>query len=184
MKLIFICLDDPLSAVNVRVGREIFEKCVKGLLKQKLILMVTHQINYVIQSDLIVMMNEGIVVSSGTYEIVAENEFCGNFLQNLQKKEKVKIETKESTVEETKSVTSSELEREPFLIANIEKDDRDSTAVQPLSSAMTTEDYRPNTITLVTYLRYFWAGGFLATLVMSVLTVLGNGGLLLAYWWM
>ena len=178
--------DDPLSAVDVRVGREIFEKCVRGLLKQKLILMVTHQINYVIQSDLIVMMNEGSIVSSGTYEeIVSDNEFCGNFLLSLKKKEKnVKTETKESTIEETRSIDSSEPERVPFLIANIEKDDRKSTEVQPLSSAMTAEDYRPNTITLVTYLRYFWAGGFLATLVMLVLTVLGNGGLLLAYWWM
>ena len=178
--------DDPLSAVDVRVGREIFEKCVRGLLKQKLILMVTHQINYVIQSDLIVMMNEGIVVSSGTYEeIVAESEFCRSFLQSLQKKEEnnVKTETNEPIFDPTNSVTSSELEREPFLTANIEKDDRDS-ALQPLSSAMTAEDYRPNTISLVTYLRYFWAGGFLATLVMLVLTVLGNGGLLLSYWWM
>ena len=49
---------------------------------------------------------------------------------------------------------------------------------------MTSEEYRPNSIGFVTYLRYFWAGGILATLVMLVLTIFGNGGLFLAYWWM
>ena len=178
--------DDPLSAVDVRVGREIFENCLRGVLKQKLILMVTHQINYVLQSDLIVMMNEGTIVSSGTYEnIVAEDEFSVNFLQSLQKKKEknVTTETKDSLVIVINSVSSPELEKDSFL-TNIEKDDEDSTAVQPLSSAMTSEDYRPNTIGLVTYLRYLWAGGFMATLVMLLLTVLGNGGIILAYWWM
>ena len=180
--------DDPLSAVDVRVGREIFDNCLRGLLKDKLILLVTHQINYVTQSDLIVMMNEGAIVSSGTYEdIVSETEFCANFLQNLQKKGKknIAIQSKESFIFEKKSANTSELESDSLLTtAKNEKETQDQSAVQPLSTAMTAEDYRPNSIGIVTYLRYFWEGGILATLVMIVLTILGNGGLLLAYWWM
>ena len=169
--------DDPLSAVDVRVGREIFDNCLRGLLKDKLILLVTHQINYVIQSDLIVMMNEGAVVSSGTYEaIISESDFCANFLQNLQKKGEKNIARKTKDPLYAESIrTAVKMEKE--IIEN-------KTADQPLSQAMTSEDYRPNSIGIVTYLRYFWEGGFLATLVMLVLTILGNGGLLLAYWWM
>ena len=37
---------DSLSAVGVKVGRERSENCLRGILKRKLILMVTHQINY------------------------------------------------------------------------------------------------------------------------------------------
>ena len=49
---------------------------------------------------------------------------------------------------------------------------------------MTSEDYRPNSTSLLVYLRYFWEGGLLATVLMLALSVVGNGGLLLAYWWM
>lgn len=33
-----ILLDDPLSAVDVHVGKHIFEKCIKKLFKDKVIL--------------------------------------------------------------------------------------------------------------------------------------------------
>lgn len=35
-------LDDPLSAVDARVARHIFSKCIKGKLSGKTILLVTH----------------------------------------------------------------------------------------------------------------------------------------------
>ena len=37
-------LDDPLSAVDIHVGRHIFGECVKKFLKGKTILFVTHQL--------------------------------------------------------------------------------------------------------------------------------------------
>ena len=40
---IFI-LDDPLSAVDVRVGMHLFHSCIKGVLKEKTVLLVTHQL--------------------------------------------------------------------------------------------------------------------------------------------
>ena len=181
-------LDDPLSAVDVKVGREIFDNCLRGILKQKLIILVTHQMNYVIQSDFIVMMDEGAIVFSGTYEdITAENEFCMNFLQNIQKRgqRSVGTESKDLFSDDPKSLSSSELARDAMsTVVKVKDDKEDTTAVQPLSSAISSEDYRPNSIGLVTYLRYFWAGGFLATLALLVFTILSNGGLILAYWWM
>ena len=36
-------LDDPLSAVDFKVGRHIFEKCIKGLLGEKTRLLTSHQ---------------------------------------------------------------------------------------------------------------------------------------------
>lgn len=39
-------LDDPLSAVDAHVGRRIFNNCIRGLLKGKTVLLVTHQLQY------------------------------------------------------------------------------------------------------------------------------------------
>lgn len=37
-------LDDPLSAVDGHVGQHIFDHCIRGALKGKTILFVTHQL--------------------------------------------------------------------------------------------------------------------------------------------
>jgi ABC-type nitrate/sulfonate/bicarbonate transport system ATPase subunit len=37
-------LDDPLSAVDVHVSRHLVERCVRGILKGKSVVLVTHQV--------------------------------------------------------------------------------------------------------------------------------------------
>lgn len=39
-------LDDPLSAVDTAVGRFLFENCICGLLKDSIVVLVTHQLQY------------------------------------------------------------------------------------------------------------------------------------------
>lgn len=40
-------LDDPLSALDVRVGKEIFHKCIKNELRDKTVILVTHQLQVI-----------------------------------------------------------------------------------------------------------------------------------------
>ena len=37
-------LDDPLSAVDIHIGRHIFTKCIMGYLRGKSVIFVTHQL--------------------------------------------------------------------------------------------------------------------------------------------
>jgi len=39
-------LDDPLSAVDTHVGKALFEQCITGFLRNKTVVLVTHQLQY------------------------------------------------------------------------------------------------------------------------------------------
>ncbi|NXL89917.1 MRP1 protein, partial [Alectura lathami] len=63
-------LDDPLSAVDVHVGKHLFEKLIgpSGLLKSKTRVLVTHNLALLPHTDLIIVMEEGKISEMGTYE--------------------------------------------------------------------------------------------------------------------
>ncbi|XP_022228038.2 LOW QUALITY PROTEIN: probable multidrug resistance-associated protein lethal(2)03659 [Drosophila obscura] len=61
-------LDDPLSAVDTHVGRHLFEECMRGFLKHQLVILVTHQLQFLEQADLIVIMDKGRITDIGSYE--------------------------------------------------------------------------------------------------------------------
>ncbi|XP_060872281.1 probable multidrug resistance-associated protein lethal(2)03659 isoform X3 [Metopolophium dirhodum] len=61
-------LDDPLSAVDTHVGKHIFEKCIKGYLKEKTCILVTHQIQYLSNVDQIILMENANILVEGSYQ--------------------------------------------------------------------------------------------------------------------
>jgi len=72
-------LDDPLSAVDTRVSRHLFEKCVKEYLRGRIRVLVTHQLQYLPHADHIIVLNQGKILAQGTYEelIDAGIDFVG-----------------------------------------------------------------------------------------------------------
>ncbi|OXA59787.1 Multidrug resistance-associated protein 4 [Folsomia candida] len=65
-------MDDPLSAVDARVSRHLFEKCMKTFLKGKLRILVTHQLQYLSQADHILVFSDGKIHSQGTFDQLVE----------------------------------------------------------------------------------------------------------------
>ncbi|XP_060178683.1 ABC transporter C family member 14-like [Lycium barbarum] len=65
-------LDDVFSAVDAHTGSEIFKECVRGILKDKTILLVTHQVDFLHNVDLILVMRDGMIVQSGKYNEILE----------------------------------------------------------------------------------------------------------------
>lgn len=49
--------DDPLSAVDTQVGKQLFQECITTFLKGKTRILVTHQLQYLKTVDLIVVLN-------------------------------------------------------------------------------------------------------------------------------
>ncbi|XP_049775390.1 ATP-binding cassette sub-family C member 4-like [Schistocerca cancellata] len=65
-------LDDPLSAVDTHVGRQLFKQCVCSLLANKTRILVTHQIQYLHAANKIVVMDEGKIEDQGTFTELAK----------------------------------------------------------------------------------------------------------------
>ncbi|XP_031568580.1 multidrug resistance-associated protein 4-like [Actinia tenebrosa] len=63
-----VLLDDPLSAVDAKVGQQIFEKCVCEELSGSLRILVTHQLQYLPRADWIVIIKDGRIEDQGSYE--------------------------------------------------------------------------------------------------------------------
>lgn len=58
-------LDDPLSAVDAHVGKQIFEDCIEKHLKGKTRILVTHQLQFLANVDWIVVLKDGVVQAEG-----------------------------------------------------------------------------------------------------------------------
>ncbi|ODM90032.1 Multidrug resistance-associated protein 4 [Orchesella cincta] len=67
-------LDDPLSAVDTKVSRHLFDKCIKKHLAGKLRILVTHQLQYLPQADHIIVLNNGKILAQGTYDQLVDAE--------------------------------------------------------------------------------------------------------------
>ncbi|XP_042510338.1 putative ABC transporter C family member 15 isoform X2 [Macadamia integrifolia] len=61
-------LDDPFSAVDAHTGTHLFENCLMGILKDKTILYVTHQVEFLPAADLILVMQNGRIKQAGRFE--------------------------------------------------------------------------------------------------------------------
>ncbi|TVU35823.1 hypothetical protein EJB05_17730, partial [Eragrostis curvula] len=60
-------LDDVFSAVDAHTGADIFKECVRGALKNKTAVLVTHQVEFLRNADVIYVMKDGMIVQSGKY---------------------------------------------------------------------------------------------------------------------
>ncbi|PVU91527.1 hypothetical protein BB559_004083 [Furculomyces boomerangus] len=58
-------LDDPLSAVDPKVGRQLFDEVVCKLLKGKTVILATHQLQFISGCDKVSVMENGMIIESG-----------------------------------------------------------------------------------------------------------------------
>ncbi|KAL9973022.1 hypothetical protein ACROYT_G019427 [Oculina patagonica] len=56
-------LDDPLSAVDAKVGKHLFDSCICGFLSDRTRVFVTHQLDYLTHLDNIIVLSEGAEVN-------------------------------------------------------------------------------------------------------------------------
>ena len=79
-------LDDPLSAVDFKVGQHIFEKCIKGLLGDKTRVITSHQEQLMNEADTVMVLYKGRVLGKGSFRELEEKGILNTTVDPLLKK--------------------------------------------------------------------------------------------------
>ena len=66
-------MDDPLSAVDAKVAKQIFEKCLRPLSQEKTIVLATHQIGFLYECDEAIVIEDGRILAKGKPQEVKKN---------------------------------------------------------------------------------------------------------------
>ncbi|KAJ3208336.1 Multidrug resistance-associated protein 4 [Dinochytrium kinnereticum] len=179
-------LDDPLSAVDAKVGRHIFDKCINGLLRNKCRVLVTHQLQYVIDCNSVILLDNGkmptplgsfkSVMTSTSSDFTAVMREHANRPEDLgetvddglkAKKKVEKFEKKDSLNE--KSPDEEEEEQQPEKHREIKK-----------------EEAAQGDVPLSLYRDYFRSGAFsrMTLPILVVAIVLGQALLVVTDYWL
>ncbi|XP_078361825.1 ATP-binding cassette sub-family C member 4-like [Oculina patagonica] len=79
-------LDNPLSAVDFKVGQHIFEKCIKDLLGDKTRVLTTHQEQHMKEADEVIVLYKGRVLGKGSFNELQEQGFLNTTIDRFYKK--------------------------------------------------------------------------------------------------
>ena len=72
-----VLLDDPLAAVDARVGHRLFHECICGELKGRTRVMTTNALQYLAYCDQIVLLKDRRVAFDGDYAAFTRSPFAG-----------------------------------------------------------------------------------------------------------
>ncbi|XP_019620313.1 PREDICTED: multidrug resistance-associated protein 5-like [Branchiostoma belcheri] len=201
-------LDDPLSAVDAHVGQHIFTHCIMGALKDKTVLFVTHQLQYLHLCDQVVLMKDGLIAEKGEHsQLMAAGEDYARMIQGYMTSHCDEETGEESDGEETEqlnNIKGDKLMRQSSMDAQRRKrlssvvsstsiaDNGDVLVVEEeeeeedlSGSLVTKEDIESGSIGWRTYADYFKAGGGYLLSVLVLLTfILAVGAMGFSNFWL
>ncbi|XP_022796167.1 multidrug resistance-associated protein 4-like isoform X2 [Stylophora pistillata] len=198
-------LDDPLSAVDVRVGRKLFDECIDGLLRQCPRVLVTHQLQYLRNATEILYLEKGKIHSRGSYtDLVNAGIDLVSLLRVRNDDNDDDNDDKDSAIDEDSEPV------QPYPVhdvifrrgggakgmnafnrwstassIDIEADFEAMASKAKEKPQVDTEERPRGSIAWSLYVRYFRAGGNdLVLLLLVVLCVCAQGVFTLSDWWL
>lgn len=85
-------LDDPLSAVDTHVGKHLVSECVMGLLRHSTRILVTHQLHHLKSADKVVILHNGEIETTGSFDDVSRSPLFAELLQEEEQPEDPKVQ--------------------------------------------------------------------------------------------
>ncbi|XP_043334219.1 ATP-binding cassette sub-family C member 4-like isoform X1 [Cervus canadensis] len=174
-------LDDPLSAVDAGVSRHLFERCIHQVLKEKITILVTHQLQYLKDASQILILKDGKTVERGTY-----SEFLKSGVDILSLFEKGNKQPESSPVLGTPTLTSESLDwslqsPRPSL-KDAAPEDQDT---ENIHITLPLEDYLEGKVGFKTYKNYFTASVHWSIITFFILVnIAAQVAYVLQDWWL
>lgn len=151
-------LDDPFSALDIEVGKLLFEQCIKRLLVSHLVVLVTHHLSILCNIERIVLLKDGRKIAEGSF---GEIQNMGVDLQNATTSyTNILAEIKERSFKEDE--TKIEFH-----------DGRTSKGLETVEETRCT-----GTVRLYTYCKYFRTGNSVFTLMVATLVFIATQGMM------
>ena len=118
-------LDDPISALDAHVGKNIMHNCIIGYLKGKTRILVTHALQYTSFADRIYYMKNGEIKWEGVYKELTNQEFYSEFIEKINSKinEEKDLLIIEKNPKKINSKTNVNLSLNKGIIQRITKDE-------------------------------------------------------------
>ncbi|XP_023605086.1 multidrug resistance-associated protein 9-like, partial [Myotis lucifugus] len=190
-------LDDPLSAVDARVGKHVFEECIRKTLRGKTVVLVTHQLQFLESCDEVILLEDGEICEKGTHQELMEER--GRYaklvhnLRGLQFKDPEHIYNA-AMVEALQEGPADRDEGAGLsVLAPDEKEEEKESDTYsefidvkaPLNQLVQTQPPREGAVTWRTYHTYIKAaGGYLLSLFTVTLFLLMIGSTAFSNWWL
>ena len=159
-------LDDPLSAVDTKVGRHIYEKCINGLIKRHTRLLITHQLQYITADHQVLLMEQGSILALGSYSYVVstvDTPFTKTMREFV-------------SVVDTGAIEETPISQE----TSYSKEDPDNHNL----GASAQETSASGNVTWRTYLTYFTSGTSILVLIIFLIGMITGqaAGVITDYW--
>ncbi|XP_055398779.1 ATP-binding cassette sub-family C member 4-like [Bubalus kerabau] len=174
-------LDDPLSAVDAIVSRHLFKQCIRQALKEKITILVTHQLQYLKDASQILILKDGKMVKRGTY-----TEFLKSEVDIFSLFEKGNEQSEPSPVPGTPTLVSESLVQSvqsprPSL-KDAAPEDQDTENIQV---TLPLENHLEGRVGFKTYENYFTAGaGWLVITFLILVNIAAQVAYVLQDWWL
>uniref|UniRef100_A0A452DVR8 Multidrug resistance-associated protein 4 n=1 Tax=Capra hircus TaxID=9925 RepID=A0A452DVR8_CAPHI len=174
-------LDDPLSTVDAGVSRHLFEQCVRQALKDKITILVTHQMQYLKDASQILILKDGNTVKRGTY-----SEFLKSRVDIFSLFEKGNKQSEPSPVLETSTLDLESLglslQSPRHSLKDAAPEDQDSENIQV---TLPLEDHFEGKVGFKTYENYFTAGADWPVIIFLILVnIAAQVAYVLQDWWL
>ncbi|CAF0879243.1 unnamed protein product [Adineta ricciae] len=184
-------LDDPLSAVDVEVGRHIVQKCILGRLSSKVCILVTHQIQFLKYATKIIFLDKGVQIATGTYTELIKT--CPEFTlwtETTTQKLRAGSGSTNASSSQLNLTTTPEYLTQFSLVTALPGNEEEEKLLPPLAEKPvqkeTVETKRTGSVGISVFTRYIKAGGcgVFGLTCLFIIFATTSAIILISNWWL